>query len=354
MFKLPIITNQITLLHFSQLSKNPRYGFNGKEKDPEGMGGGGATYDYGFRIYNPAIGRFLSVDPLTATYPYYTPYQFAGNKSIVAIDLDGLEELDYRAILLNATQIVLIKPTEEEIKFITNTENVGIIHFSGHNVNLEGETSTKDHKRIDEFSADATNYVKDENSIFKLKSFDVIVLKTDEDVEHFMDELPINIKTPALRDVTASKKETEAIHYMTNLKDQIMYDVIEERNILVTRYYSLNELSTSDFADETKTSIILDQATQLSNIMGSGTDFATNYDKATEEDKKTILQGAKEKLQERDVFFEDLLNQVDELDRIPYLSNDGVMQAVAKDHLNTDPNKKSIVIGDEQGVVTTK
>ncbi len=48
-------------------------------------------YDYGFRIYNPAIARFLSVDPLTASYPELTPYQFASNTPIRAIDLDGLE-----------------------------------------------------------------------------------------------------------------------------------------------------------------------------------------------------------------------------------------------------------------------
>ena len=69
-----------------------RFGFNGKEEDTEGMGGGGSTYDYGFRIYNPALGRFLSVDPLTKSFPFYTPYQFAGNMPIWAIDLDGLEE----------------------------------------------------------------------------------------------------------------------------------------------------------------------------------------------------------------------------------------------------------------------
>jgi RHS repeat-associated protein len=68
-----------------------RYGFNGKEKDQEGMGGGGSTYDYGFRIYNPRIAKFLSVDPLTSEYPWYTPYQFAGNTPIQAIDIDGLE-----------------------------------------------------------------------------------------------------------------------------------------------------------------------------------------------------------------------------------------------------------------------
>jgi RHS repeat-associated protein len=69
-----------------------RYGFNGKEKDDEGMGGGDQTYDYGFRIYNPGLAKFLSVDPLHKSFPWYTPYQFAGNKPIWAIDLDGLEE----------------------------------------------------------------------------------------------------------------------------------------------------------------------------------------------------------------------------------------------------------------------
>lgn len=34
-------------------SSGYRYGFNGKEQDSPGMGGGGSTYDYGFRIYNP-------------------------------------------------------------------------------------------------------------------------------------------------------------------------------------------------------------------------------------------------------------------------------------------------------------
>ena len=75
------------------------YGFNGKEADHEGIGGGGLTYDYGFRIYNPSIARFLSVDPLSGSYPWYTPYQFAGNKPIECIDVDGLEEMDYNKFM---------------------------------------------------------------------------------------------------------------------------------------------------------------------------------------------------------------------------------------------------------------
>jgi RHS repeat-associated protein len=69
-----------------------KYGFNGKENDKEVIGTGSGTQDYGMRIYNPALGKFLSVDPIAKNFPWYSPYQFAGNKPIYAIDLDGLEE----------------------------------------------------------------------------------------------------------------------------------------------------------------------------------------------------------------------------------------------------------------------
>jgi len=65
-----------------------RYGFNGKELDPNMDGN---NYDYGFRIYNPQIGKFLSTDPLQKKYPELTPYQFASNTPIWASDVDGLE-----------------------------------------------------------------------------------------------------------------------------------------------------------------------------------------------------------------------------------------------------------------------
>jgi RHS repeat-associated protein len=71
-----------------------RYGFNGKENDNE-VKGEANQQDYGMRIYDPRIGKFLSVDPLTRQYPFYTPYSFAGNKPIYALDLDGAEELPY-------------------------------------------------------------------------------------------------------------------------------------------------------------------------------------------------------------------------------------------------------------------
>jgi len=67
------------------------YGFNGKENDNE-VKGEGNQQGYGMRIYDPRVGKFLSVDPITPKYPELTPYQFASNTPIANIDLDGLEK----------------------------------------------------------------------------------------------------------------------------------------------------------------------------------------------------------------------------------------------------------------------
>lgn len=67
-----------------------RYGFNGKEQD-SAINGNGVDYDYGFRVYDARIGKFLTEDPLAREYPFYTPYQFGSNTPIFAIDIDGLE-----------------------------------------------------------------------------------------------------------------------------------------------------------------------------------------------------------------------------------------------------------------------
>ena len=75
---------------YSQPNGAYRYGFNGKENDNE-IKGEGNQQDYGMRIYDTRLGRFLSVDPITQEYPELTPYQFASNRPIDGIDLDGME-----------------------------------------------------------------------------------------------------------------------------------------------------------------------------------------------------------------------------------------------------------------------
>ena len=63
-----------------------RYGFNSKEKD---SAFGLLHYDYGFRIYHPGLGRFLSVDPLAGEFPWVSPFNFTENSPILFIDMKG-------------------------------------------------------------------------------------------------------------------------------------------------------------------------------------------------------------------------------------------------------------------------
>ncbi len=67
-----------------------KYGFQGQEKDDE-IKGEGNSYDFGARMLDARVGRFISLDPLVRDFPFYSPFQFAGNSPIMAIDLDGLE-----------------------------------------------------------------------------------------------------------------------------------------------------------------------------------------------------------------------------------------------------------------------
>ena len=80
------------IIGFSGYTEAYRYGFQGQELDDEVGKGHGNSINYKYRMHDPRVGRFFAVDPLTAKYPWYTPYQFSGNKVINAVELEGLEE----------------------------------------------------------------------------------------------------------------------------------------------------------------------------------------------------------------------------------------------------------------------
>src|SRR5690606_41192474 len=52
----------------------------------------GLNWDsFKWRNYDYAMGRFMSVDPLTEEYQTWSPYVFSGNRVIDARELEGLE-----------------------------------------------------------------------------------------------------------------------------------------------------------------------------------------------------------------------------------------------------------------------
>jgi RHS repeat-associated protein len=109
-----------------------RYGFNRKENDNE-VKGEGNQLDYGMRIYDPRVARFLSVDPISKSYPMLTPYQFASNTPIQAIDLDGLEAFYVHGTWSNPN--TFSKLTVSTINEITGNNTGAEFKWSGYNTN---------------------------------------------------------------------------------------------------------------------------------------------------------------------------------------------------------------------------
>ena len=63
-----------------------RYGFEGHEKEDID----GSSLDFGERIYDARLGRWSSIDILSAAYPKHSPYNFVMNNPTLLVDPDGM------------------------------------------------------------------------------------------------------------------------------------------------------------------------------------------------------------------------------------------------------------------------
>lgn len=70
------------------LIKANKFLYNGKELIEDN---GLQYYDYGARMYDATIGRFLNIDPIIEKWPDHTPYNYAFSNPTTLIDLWGLQ-----------------------------------------------------------------------------------------------------------------------------------------------------------------------------------------------------------------------------------------------------------------------
>jgi len=74
------------------------YKYNGKEyQDELGLN----MYDYGARNYDPALGRWMNIDPLAENYFPVSPYIYCANNPVRYIDPNGMEIKDPDKIVEN-------------------------------------------------------------------------------------------------------------------------------------------------------------------------------------------------------------------------------------------------------------
>lgn len=110
-------------------SDSYRFGFQGQEKDDEMHGATGTSFAFEYRMHDARIGRFFSVDPLSAKYPWNSPFSFSENDVIRCIDMEGLERIIsiYNEQTGHRTSLSLSSPG-------SLGEGVLAISYAGHNM----------------------------------------------------------------------------------------------------------------------------------------------------------------------------------------------------------------------------
>ncbi|MBA3680487.1 MAG: hypothetical protein H0W73_04890 [Bacteroidetes bacterium] len=103
-------------------SSSYRYGFNGKEKDDE-VKGSGNSLDFGARIYDPRLGKWLSLDPSARKYPDWSPYKAFKDNPIIYQDPDGRDEFLSIIVKMNGKVVGVGKAIQTSSDVYTDNVN---------------------------------------------------------------------------------------------------------------------------------------------------------------------------------------------------------------------------------------
>lgn len=161
--------------------------YNGKELNEEF---GLVWLDFGHRWYDPALGRFPSVDPIADQFAWVSPFNYAENEPIANIDLHGLQKVSINDVRNAQGQITERKVNVSVSMKVLNLSSKQDFQFNNSLGRASGKASRSFSTSFNRRVADGTKGLTDSaipvSVKFDLSVKNVSSLDQVSDIDHFL------------------------------------------------------------------------------------------------------------------------------------------------------------------------
>lgn len=274
-----------------------RYGFNGKENDNE-ISGDGNKLDFGARIYDSRLGRWLSVDPLQSKYPDMSPYIAFNNNPIFWVDPDGRDIYPngikntaywdtYQSLLTNPTAKSLLQKFENNKNF-NLTLREGTFPVTSVTDAHHGVSSRQVHR--------STGKVASQNSFieFNLKRTKIELTRTFNGVEY-------NYTRTMTDFYKFSSTLHELIHAKIGYADSKQKDLEagNNHNYFANNYFNTLVKGLTEYAKSNNLDLTEQEIKETAFVGLRKTDLFKKYIKGLADNNKTTVEQEEEAYEKR-------------------------------------------------------